>query len=109
MGNGNELLVVFVTVSSPEEASRISDEVLDSHQAACATTIPTVHSKYWWDGKLVNEQESIVMFKTTADRFKALQKTILDVHSYQVPEIIALSVVSGLPQYLEWVKKETSQ
>ena len=109
MANGNELLVVFVTVSSPEEASRISEEVLSTHQAACATTIPTVHSQYWWDGKLVNELESIVMLKTTADRFKALQETILKVHSYQVPEIIALPVISGFPQYLEWVKKETSQ
>jgi periplasmic divalent cation tolerance protein len=109
MGSGNELLVVFVTVSSPEEASRISVEVLNSHQAACATTIPTVQSQYWWDGKLVKEQESIVMFKTTEDRFKALEKTILNMHSYQVPEIIALPVVSGFPQYLEWVKKETSQ
>jgi len=104
-----EVIVVLVTAPNQAEASRISDEVLRSHDAACATTIPTVHSKYWWEGQLMNEQECLMILKTTADRLQALQDTILKVHSYKVPEIIALPVVDGFPQYLEWVNRETSQ
>ncbi|MBH0177741.1 MAG: divalent-cation tolerance protein CutA [Nitrospira sp.] len=78
-----------------------------SHQAACATTIPLVHSTYWWEGKLVKEQETMILLKTTAEKFQALQETIKKTHSYKVPEIIALPVTAGLPQYLEWVREET--
>lgn len=56
----------------------------------------------------MNEQESLVVLKTTVDRFENLQAAIRSVHSYQVPEIIAVQVSAGLPQYLEWVRKEAS-
>jgi periplasmic divalent cation tolerance protein len=103
------VILVFVAVPNQAEASKISDEVLKSHHAACATTIPTVHSKYWWEGQLMNEQECLIIIKTTAERFQALQETILKMHSYKVPEIIALPVTGGFPQYLEWLKRETAQ
>jgi periplasmic divalent cation tolerance protein len=103
-----DILVVMVTVANQEEAARISDHAVRSRQAACATTIPMVHSTYWWEGKLMSDQESMVLLKTTVDKFQALQETIQRVHSYKVPEIIAISVTNGLPQYLEWVQRETS-
>ena len=103
-----DILVVMVTAANQEEAARIADQAVRSHQAACATTIPTVHSMYWWEGKLVNDREAMVLLKTTAGKFQALQDTIQKMHSYEVPEIIAISVSEGLPQYLEWVQKETS-
>lgn len=56
----------------------------------------------------MNEQESLVIIKTTESRFELVQETIRSIHSYQVPEIIALPVAKGLPQYLEWVRKETT-
>ena len=62
---------------------------------------------YWREGKLGTERESIVMVETTRDRFDALQETIKAIHSYKVPEIIAVPVDKGLPQYLAWVKAET--
>lgn len=101
--------MVFVTASSQEEAARISEVALKSHQAACATTVATVNSTYWWEGKLVNAQESLVILKTTADRFEPLQQTILKAHSYKVPEIVAVQVTNGFQPYLEWVRTETSQ
>lgn len=109
MGMAEDIIMVFVTASSQEEAARISDEALKAHEAACATTLPTAYSTYWWEGKLVNAQECLVMLKTTADRFEALQKTILKAHSYKVPEIVAVQVNNGLPPYLEWIRNETSQ
>lgn len=101
--------MVFVTASTQEEATRIADAALKSHEAACATTIPAVQSKYWWEGKLVDADECILILKTTANKFEALQETIIKAHSYKVPEIVAVQVTQGLPQYLEWVRNETSQ
>ena len=103
-----DILVVMVTAANQEEAAKIADQAVRSHQAACATTIPMVHSMYWWEGKLINDQEAMVLLKTTAGQFQALQETIQKMHSYKVPEIIAVSVSKGLPQYLEWVQRETS-
>ena len=103
-----DILVVMVTAANQEEAAKISDQAVRSRQAACATTIPMVHSTYWWEGKLMSDQESMVLLKTTADKFQALQETIQRMHSYKVPEIIAIPVANGLPQYLEWVQRETS-
>ena len=102
------ILIVIVAAANLQEAVSISQEAVKSRHAACATTIPAVHSTYWWEGKIVNEQESMVLLKTTADKFQELQETIRRVHSYKVPEIIAIPVVSGFPQYLAWVSKETS-
>ena len=103
-----DILVVMVTAANQEEAAKISDQAVRSRQAACATIIPMVHSTYWWEGKLMSDQESMVLLKTTADKFQALQETIQRMHSYKVPEIIAIPVANGLPQYLEWVQRETS-
>jgi len=102
-----DILVVMVTTANQEEASRISDVVVGKRLAACASTIPTVQSTYWWDGKMVKDQESLVLIKTTAEKFPMLRDAIQKAHSYKVPEIIALSVCGGSLPYLEWVKNET--
>ena len=102
------ILIVIVTAANQEEAAKISEQAVKTCLAACATTIPTVRSTYWWEGELTTDQESMVLLKTTADKFEALQETIRAMHSYEVPEIIAIPVSHGLPQYLEWVRKETS-
>ncbi|MBM4126493.1 MAG: divalent-cation tolerance protein CutA [Nitrospira sp.] len=104
----HDILVVMVTAPNQEEAARIADQAVRSRHAACATTIPAARSTYWWEGQVVSEQETVLLMKTTADRFPLLQDTIRKVHSYKVPEIIALPVTDGLPQYLEWVRTETS-
>lgn len=104
----HDILVVMVTVPNQEEAARIADQVVRSRHAACATTIPVARSIYWWEGQVVSEQETVLLMKTTADRFPLLQDTIRKTHSYKVPEIIALPVTVGLPQYLEWVRREVS-
>ena len=104
----NDILIVFVTAANPEEAAKISESAVKSRLAACATTFPMVHSVYWWEGKVVNDQESVVMLKTTAEKFEGLQETIRSMHSYKNPEIIGVPVTHGLPQYLEWVVAETA-
>lgn len=109
MGSESQnILVVMVTAPNHEEAAKIADHAVRSRHAACATTIPMAQSTYWWEGQVVKEQEAVLFMKTTADKFPLLQDTIRKVHSYKVPEIIALPVSTGLPQYLEWVRTETS-
>lgn len=102
------VVVVMVTTASQDEAVKIADQVVQSHLAACASMIPTVRSTYWWEGKLMNDQESLLLIKTTSDKFDSLEETIRKIHSYKVPEIIAIPVSQGFPPYLEWVRRETS-
>lgn len=104
----HEVLIVFVTAANLEEAAKISESAVKSRQAACATTFPVVHSVYWWKEKVVNDQESVVMLKTTTEKFEGLQEMIKSLHSYTTPEIVAVPVTHGLPQYLEWVVHETT-
>jgi periplasmic divalent cation tolerance protein len=102
------VVIVMVTVASQDEAVKIADQVVRSRLAACASMIPTVRSTYWWEGKMMNEQESILLIKTTSDKFNILEETIRKNHSYKVPEIIAIPVSNGFPPYIEWVLRETS-
>lgn len=102
------VVVVMVTTASQDEAVKIADQVVQSRLAACASMIPTVRSTYWWEGKLMNDQESLLLIKTTSDKFNSLEETIRKIHSYKVPEIIAIPVSQGFPPYLEWVCRETS-
>lgn len=102
------VVIVMVTTASQDEAVKIAEEVVRSRLAACASMIPTVRSTYWWEGKMINDQESLLLIKTTSDKFNSLEETIRRAHSYKVPEIIAIPVSNGFPPYLEWVLRETS-
>lgn len=102
------VVIVMVTAANQDEAVKIADHVVRARLAACASTIPTVRSTYWWEGKLMNEEESLLLIKTTSDKFNSLEETIRKIHSYKVPEIIAIQVSKGFPPYLEWVLRETS-
>lgn len=102
------VVIVMVTTASQDEADKIADQVVRSRLAACASTIPTMRSTYWWEGKVVNDQEALLLIKTTSDKFNTLEETIRKIHSYKVPEIITIPVSNGFPPYLEWVLRETS-
>jgi periplasmic divalent cation tolerance protein len=100
-------VVVMVTTSNQDEAVKIAEHVVEARLAACASTIPTVRSIYRWEGKIMNDQESLVLIKTTSDKYASLQEAIHTLHSYKVPEIIAIPVTEGFPPYLEWLNRET--
>ena len=102
------VVVVMVSTANQEEAEKIADLAVQSRLAACASTIPTVRSTYRWEGKIVNDQEALILMKTTSDKVLPLQEAILKVHSYKVPEIIAISVEYGFQPYLDWVRSEVS-
>lgn len=104
----DKLVVVMVTAANQDEAVKIADQVVRSRLAACVSMIPHVRSTYWWEGEMMNDEESLLLIKTTSDKFNSLEETIRKVHSYKVPEIIAIPVSHGFPPYLEWVHRETS-
>ena len=101
----DDVLLVLSTFPDAATARRIGREVVEQRCAACANIVPQIESIYWWEKKVENATETLVLFKTTADRYAALETTLRQLHPYDVPEIIALPVEQGLPDYLRWVSE----
>jgi periplasmic divalent cation tolerance protein len=101
-------IVVFVTAASEEEAARIGRSVVEAGLAACANVIPRVRSIFRWEGKVSEEQESLMLLKTRGTLFPELVTAIKKLHSYEVPEIIALPIGQGSADYLQWIRDVTS-
>ncbi len=102
-------LVVLVTASSQEEALLIGRRVVEKKLAACVTVVPKVTSIFEWEGTVCEEHEWLLVMKSTADAYDALEAEVKALHGYEVPEILALSVAKGSSEYLAWVKAMTSQ
>lgn len=100
-------LVVFVTTASTDEATRIAHKVVEGRLAACANVVPDVRSIFRWEGRTAEEAEVLIILKTESARFDELCQQIKAVHSYEVPEIIALPIVHGSAEYLKWVREMT--
>src|SRR5690242_1562786 len=98
-------IVTFCTVSSMQEAKKLTEALVSEKLAACVTAIPSVHSTYWWKGKIERGEEILLVIKSESKRFEALLKRIRALHSYTVPEILALPVIAGNPDYLAWLKQ----
>lgn len=104
-----KVLVVLVTASSREEAAKIGQTVVKEKLAACVSIVPAVTSIFRWQGKIQRSREVLLLVKTTEHRYAALVQLIRSMHSYKVPEIIALKVKKGLSQYIAWVEQETTR
>ena len=102
-------IVVFVTAPSEEEATRISRSLVEAGLVACANVLPRVRSIFRWEGKVTEEQESLIVLKTRSRLFKELAMAIKNMHSYSVPEIIAISIAQGSAEYLSWIRDVTSK
>jgi periplasmic divalent cation tolerance protein len=99
---------VQVTTTFPDQgtAQRVASCTVEERLAACAQVTGPFSSTYRWKGEVEQEQEWYCHFKTTVDRLPALQARIREMHPYEVPEIIALSILWGDQQYLDWIQKE---
>lgn len=97
--------VVLVTAASRAEAEVIATSLVQSQLAACVSLLP-IHSIYTWQGKLHQEQEWQLLIKTDLTQFQALATKIRELHSYEVPEIIALPLVAGSQPYLQWISEQ---
>ncbi|MDZ4341643.1 MAG: divalent-cation tolerance protein CutA [Candidatus Binatia bacterium] len=103
-----EFIVVFVTAGSSAEGERVARALVEERLAACVNRIPAVQSVYRWEGKVEESTEELLVIKTRADRFAALEKRVSELHSYSVPEVIALPIVSGSEAYLKWLGEQVA-
>ena len=103
-----EYIVVFVTASSEEEAQKIAHNLLQNKLVACANIMPGIKSIYWWQGKIDQSAECLLVLKTQKKLFSKLAKAVKALHSYDLPEIIAFPIVEGDNNYLQWISKETA-
>jgi periplasmic divalent cation tolerance protein len=101
-------IVVFVTAGTEEEARRIAEMLLGQRKAACVNIVPEVDSLFWWQGKLDSAQESLLIIKTRGSLLPDVVSLVKGVHSYEVPEIIALPIVGGNEDYLKWIDSEVN-
>lgn len=100
-------IVVFVTTPSLKEARTIGRCLVEERLAACANVVPRVESVFSWQGKICQERESFIVLKTRPSCFGRLVKRVQSLHSYSVPEIIALPILRGSKEYLRWIGETT--
>lgn len=98
-------ILVLMTASSKDEAKKIVHSLLEEKLIACANMIDSVSSVFWWQDKIEEEKEVLVIMKSHQDLFKRVSTRVKELHSYDTSEILALSIVDGSCQYLEWMKK----
>ena len=100
-------IVVLVTAPSQKEAVRIGKAVVNAQLAACVNIVPGIRSLFRWEGAVSDESEVLMVLKSRADLFSELARTVKALHRYQVPEVIALPIVHGTPDYLAWIRQST--
>jgi periplasmic divalent cation tolerance protein len=104
----SDAIVVLTTVSTDEEAVKLVRELLNRRLIACGTLMPGARSIYRWQGKVADEREVVLLLKTRSARVESLQQAFNELHPYKLPELLALSVDTGLEKYLDWINGETS-
>jgi periplasmic divalent cation tolerance protein len=99
-------IVILVTTGTETEAHKIAELLLTKRKAACVNIVPSVDSSFWWQGKLDSARESLLIIKTRASLLPEIIELVKSVHSYEVPEIIALPIIGGSEDYLKWIDDE---
>lgn len=107
--NTPKTIIIFVTASSVNEAREIGKTLVEERLVACCNIINPIESIFQWQGKINVENEALMICKTKEDLFKKVEDRVHKLHSYDVPEIIAVPIAHGSKNYLDWIKKETLQ
>ncbi len=102
-----DIRVILMTAPDPEVALDLGRRLVEERLAACANVVPGLTSVFRWEGEVQEEAEALLILKTTEAEAKALVARAVDIHPYDVPEVIVLPVVDGHGPYLEWVDAET--
>ncbi len=104
-----EELIVLITVSSNDEAEKVGASLVEEHLAACVNIMPGIRSIFFWEGKVQVEQELILLCKSTQQLLDKLILRVKELHSYTVPEILALPIIGGSADYLSWIRDTTKE
>jgi len=97
--------IVLSTVGSEEEARKIAHHLVEQQLAACVNIVPRIESVYRWQGKVESSREYLLLIKTSSEKFPEVRDAIRELHSYELPECIALAVEDGISEYLQWVEE----
>lgn len=100
-------IIVLITTESAEEADKIATLLLERRKAACVN-ITDVSSRFWWEGKLDSAGEKLLIAKSRESLLPEIIELVRENHSYEVPEVIALPLIGGNPEYLDWIEQSTS-
>lgn len=98
-----EFIVVYVTAGSPEEGEKLARTLVEERLAACVNRIKSIQSIFRWQGQVEQSEEELLIIKSRKELFPALEKRVRELHSYAVPEVIALPLIAGSPAYLGWL------
>jgi len=101
-----EYIQVFTTIVGRDAAQKLADVVVGQRLAACVQIVGPISSTYWWNGNVEKSEEWLCIMKSRADLYRQLEATIYANHAYDVPEIVAVGVESGLDTYLKWMEGE---
>jgi len=102
-----ENIIILITTSSFHEAERLAKTLVERRFVACGNIVREVHSIFWWKDSLETEQEALLILKSKMSLFSEIVAAVQSLHSYDVPEIIALPIIAGSEAYLDWLTKET--
>ena len=100
--------IVLTTSGSEDEARRIANYLVENQLAACVNMIPRIESIYRWQGKVESSQEWLLLIKTSADKFSGVRDAIRELHSYELPECVAIAIEDGSPDYLQWIEQSVT-
>ena len=104
----DQVLLVLTNLPDRDSAQRVAQSLIENHAAACVNILAECNSVYRWEGKMENASEVPLLIKTTRSAYPRVEKLIRSHHPYELPEIIAVSVVAGLPAYLQWAVQDVS-
>jgi len=102
-----DALLVLTTLPSADKAAELAKALVGERLAACANLLPAIRSIYRWKGELQDENEVLVLLKTRAEHLERLKLRILELHPYEVPEVLAVPIEAGYQPYLDWLAGET--
>jgi len=102
-------IVVVTTVGTEDEANRLARELVSRRHAACVNIVPVLRSVYRWQGKVCEDSEYLLVIKTAAEEYPAVEVGIRELHSYELPEILAFKVSDGEPGFLDWITECVSK
>jgi len=108
MSNSEEMVIAWTTMSMEMDASEVARELVNARLAACVSVIQNVHATYRWEGKIETNDEQLLMIKTTRKCVRSLERRILALHNYEVPEFVITVVSDGYGPYMDWVRDQSS-
>ena len=102
-------VIILITASSGDEAVKIATALVNERLAACVNIVPEVRSLFFWEGKAQDAREALLICKSRQPLLEELISFVKSLHSYAVPEVIALPIIAGSREYLDWIRESTKR